>query len=181
MLIKGSTRIVWPLPSLGLAVKFSRISILGLFEVFRFLIRETLIPGRTWAGVKYFAWWLWRMPHQINTPLHLLFWGILTNWREFVFYLTTRHPFLQPTYFSLLGLINVQKYGQAAQGHLKLGLSLSITGALSHDGHHFFCAENFVISKTGAARLLDYGDPKTQHLIRTYGQELLAMMPKIMP
>jgi len=35
--------------------------------------------------------------------------GILSNWLEFYYYIRTRNSFLIPTYFSFLGLINIQK------------------------------------------------------------------------
>jgi hypothetical protein len=48
---------------------------------------------------------------QFGTIPHFFFRGIFNNWLEFVFYQKNKSLLLlAPTYFSLLGLLNVQKY-----------------------------------------------------------------------
>jgi hypothetical protein len=51
--------------------------------------------------------------YEINWNLSFLFFsGVMANWNEFIFYRRAKNPFVMPTYFSFLGLINIQKRGK---------------------------------------------------------------------
>jgi hypothetical protein len=49
--------------------------------------------------------------YEILSLPYLLFGGIMANWNEYVFYKQTKNVFVMPTYFSLFGLVNIQKRG----------------------------------------------------------------------
>jgi hypothetical protein len=91
------------------------------------------------------------------------------NWREYTFFLKTRDPFLQPTYFSFFGLFNIAKYGQPVklnEGELRkrmIGLFSAVV--YEEDWHHFKNRSNFCESRKGDLRTVDYGSTVTQQVI----------------
>lgn len=102
--------------------------------------------------------------------------GILDNWREFLFFRRTHHPFLRPTYFSLFGLLNLQRAGKSvqlsqpefwAQIH-----ALLRSNAAWEDIHHFSNPDNFCIDN-GQLQILDYGSLLTQKAVRENGLAIL--------
>lgn len=103
-----------------------------------------------------------------------LFGGIMDNWREFSFFVKTTHPFLQPTYFSFLGLINIQKYGE----HPKITMrslwkqlcEITDNGTYG-DPHHFQNPSNFCLAN-GKLKICDYSRKKTQKIITEYGSKI---------
>ena len=105
---KGTTRIVIQIPALGIAIKIARIYLGRTIKgVFNRCFDRRVKTGRLHLLLSYFVY-----PPVVQGGLwNNLLWGILNNWREFRFYITTRHPLLQPTCFSLFGLVNIQKYG----------------------------------------------------------------------
>lgn len=103
--------------------------------------------------------------------------GILENWREYTFYRKTKHAFLQPTWFSFLGLINIQKRGTDF-GHTADQFYLSIheatDGECTRDAHHFSNSDNFCVSD--GVRILDYGSLRTQSIIEKHGNKIAAAL-----
>ncbi|MFC1651895.1 hypothetical protein ACFL24_01925 [Patescibacteria group bacterium] len=102
--------------------------------------------------------------------------GIKNNWGEFLFYWMTRHRFLQPTYFSFFGLLNLQLTGKEftiePENHFWFQLA-DIAGSGNHlipDAHHLININNFCWSKKGL-RILDYGSLKTQAMVIIYGYD----------
>ena len=101
-----------------------------------------------------------------------LFRGIAENFCEFGFYLKTRHCFLLPTYFSLFGLINVQKLAIEPKINDRDLLHQMVT--LTHDKaneHHYRNPANFSY-QDGKLQILDYGDPDVQKVVKEFGKLL---------
>ncbi|MDO8512509.1 MAG: hypothetical protein Q7S57_04505 [bacterium] len=115
-----------------------------------------------------------------------LFHGIACNWREYRFYSRTKHPFLQPTYFSFFGTVNIQKYGRPVRIPFEDEYNrdkwwtrmfwmpvLGITnGEVIRDGHHFLNPENFCQDIFGRPKIVDYGLPRTQEIIKKWGEQI---------
>ena len=106
--------------------------------------------------------------------------GFVSNWRERAYYKhanALHRPFLQPTYFSLFGLFNVQKFGEPideARSDEMYRLFHAVAGAaLIRDGHHWTFANNFHLAPDGL-KILDYGNVATQKIIEEYGAALFA-------
>ena len=116
----------------------------------------------------------------INRAFIQFFQGFTSNWREWAYYkrVNPRHrSFLQPTYFSLLGILNIQKFGEpvdTTRGEELYHRFFKVAGqALIHDGHHWTFARNFHLAPDGP-KILDYGSVATQKIIDEYGAALFA-------
>ena len=163
---KGNDRFVVLIPCLGIAVKFPYIRICNTLEIL-FQNAEPKLWGvlKTYCELPMFA-------SGVRGFKRMLFNGLVANWCEFWFYQTTRHPFLQPTYFSFFGLFNIQRLGVASKikkDDLWRKLMALTNGNIIDDFHHFDNPENFC-SKDGRLRILDYGDPICRKIILAYGQ-----------
>jgi hypothetical protein len=150
----GETRRVITLPSLGIVIKLPRIYLLQLLKMERW--------WRNFAGSceirSSVRWFLVR--------------GICCNWHEYRFWLKTKNPFLQPTYFSFFGLINIQRFGCACTMDWKnvWHQLYEITGrACSLDGHTFDRVENYVV-EDGNIKLVDYGTEVSRVVVSEYGE-----------
>lgn len=181
MLIKkGNTRIVWLLPLFGIAIKFPRFY---LKITYLYLIRY-VFPSLKYDGwKKTFLTHVGVDPDLLGSVFGNLFGGIYHNWSEFLFFLRTRHGFCQPTYFSLFGLVNIQKLGE----QMDLGwvyekewwwnrvyhrfLVPILEKSKYSDGHHFFNQNNFTFYK-GKLFLLDYGSRVTRKILMKQREEL---------
>lgn len=165
---KGSNRVVFVFPSLGIAIKFPFIH---LFETIYTVIKHIIHLRFSHIWVEAFisadneVCWGYR---------RALFYGIIVNWREFLFFRRERSSFLLPTYFSFFGLFNVQKAGESC---LISGMDLWLQflefterGVLEA-GHHFQNPENFCINN-GELKILDYGDKNTQLVVTKYGKKI---------
>jgi len=104
-----------------------------------------------------------------------LFGGIVDNWREFVFFRKTKHPFLLPTYFSFFGLLNIQRAGEPCQlkdVDLWCQLYELTDGKVFDDSHHFENPANFVLEGR-RLRMIDYGSIRTHGVITQYGKKIV--------
>jgi hypothetical protein len=104
-----------------------------------------------------------------------LFGGIMANWREFVFFHKTKHPFLLPTRFSFFGLFNIQTAGEPCLiKYVDLWCQLyELTdGKVFADSHHFENPNNFCFNG-GVLRMLDYGSKRTHKVIADFGEKIL--------
>jgi hypothetical protein len=167
-IFKGEKRIVIALPSWGIVVKFPIIRILkSLFYILsgikksqrNYVIR--FLKGRTDAKV-------------LPSLRGILFGGILENWREFVFFLKTEHPFLQETYFSLFGFINIQKLGKPTIWHnadFENAMKRFLGDDLYKDPHHFSEQKNFSW-EAGRLKICDYGSLECREVIEKHGAQL---------
>lgn len=103
-----------------------------------------------------------------------LFRGIVVNWKEFSFYCSTQSLFLVPTYFSLFGLLNVQKRVKITKinsTNLWVQLSILTGDRLWCDSHSFDNSSNFG-EEDGRLVMVDYGSPRIHDLLREYGDKI---------
>jgi len=166
---KGRNRIVFVFPYLGIVVK---IPVMRLWKPLYYSYHD-IMRGK-WRSLKRD----WSAPIEHEVYRGYIFLGILKNWREFWFYLKTKHQFLQPTYFSLFGLFNVQKYGEECRlsADIFWPQFIKITNwQVFEDGHHFSNEKNFCLSKD-KLHLVDYGSSKTQKIVLEYGQKFFEQV-----
>lgn len=166
---KGNLRYVIVFPFLGIAVKFPRIRLIAvILRVVRhafFMRLGTIYREAFRISIDCTGIWGYK---------RLLFGGIRANWNEFLFFQKTKNLFCQPTYFSLLGLFNIQKFGFPCNLHwrtLAIQVEEITGGATRDDGHHFDKCKNFCLAD-GRLRLLDYGSKKTQRIIAEFGERI---------
>lgn len=108
------------------------------------------------------------------SPKRLLFKGFLDNWREFTYCRELRSPFLQPTYFSLLGLFNIQKVGEkltVKQVDLWCQLYEMTSGEVFADSHTFANPDNFC-QENERLKMLDYGNARIYEVLKKYGDKI---------
>jgi hypothetical protein len=105
--------------------------------------------------------------------------GILENWREFTLYYRCRSKLLAPTYFSLFGLLNIQRAGKEIDvervGYLLLGEICRITNNdhnILKDAHHFSNPRNFC-EKDGRLMMIDYGSEYARRIVEKYGNKIV--------
>jgi hypothetical protein len=164
---KGRYRFVFVFPQLGIAVKLPAIR---LFKAIGTLIGHVIHLR--------FRRLLWNMARPIGHGFEgcqdELFGGVWTNWNEFWFYQQTRNEFLQPTYFSLFGLFNIQKAGRPCDlddDDLWFQIKEIVGDDVYDDAHHFRNSSNFC-SDNGKIKMLDYGNKKTHRIIAEHGKKI---------
>lgn len=117
-----------------------------------------------WLGLK-------RVSHQT-------FGGIAENWHEWTYYLFCGpgpRRLLKPTYFSLLGLVNIQKRGiPARDAKVCTPARKAIGPEVVLDGHHWDLPYNFDVS-SGRLEMLDYGSPQTRKILAKHWTALLEL------
>lgn len=181
---RGSNRRVLVIPQLGVVFKFPHIRLGDAWSILR---RAKSRHNRFCTGRsegEYFPAFLKRQftEYQVEhygTLKRSLFKGIADNWRERKYYKYSdreRRQLLQPTYLSLCGFMNIQKYGKPMScevpGELYRAYLEVIGTPLNRDGHHFYNEQNF--HHTGSSvRLLDYADLATQHILTIYSRDIL--------
>ena len=163
---KGHHRFVFIFPSLGIAIKLPFIRLWCL-------VKNVLHLS---ARMKWRSLWI-----EMSSPVgydfglkSLLFHGIANNWTEFMFFQKTRNVFLQPTYFSFFGLLNIQKASDPCElNYVDLWCQLyELTdGKVFVDRHHFENPDNFGFTN-GKLRILDYGNKKTHGVITEFGTKI---------
>lgn len=160
----GETRRVVTLESFGIVIKLPRVYVRGSIWS---LCNSASSLKFLWSNL----WW----SSEIHSSVRwFLFRGISHNWHEYRFWRKTRNPFLQPTYFSLLGLINIQKFGQiCVLKDIDVWCQLQeITELGCHpDGHTFERAENFVM-ENDEIRIVDYGSPGAREIVTKHGDNI---------
>lgn len=175
---RGSRRIVLALPNYGIAVKFPLLrtkniwdfwmgDVVGMYKEMyasahpeaRALYREAV-----WLGFK-------RCMYQC------FFGGLADNWRERHYYKycdASLRPLLQPTYLSLIGLVNLQRLGTPSNDEAVCRRTCRVIRPdAPRDGHHWDMPTNFDVS-AGCLKMLDYGSTATQKIINKHGLALLA-------
>lgn len=171
---RGDYRFVVVLPMIGIVLKFPLVHLATvLWSILRALVHFDFLS----------FWVMLRMPadpsqnRSVCGYQNRLFGGIMVNWREFVFFIKSRHhPFLLPTYLSVLGFINIQKLGtppcNLKRGALWRQLYELTKGEVWDDGHHFSNPENFCLPD-GRLTMIDYGQPKTWQVVIKYGKKIV--------
>lgn len=118
--------------------------------------------------------------HEIdyNYPLYYLMMGILPNIQERRFYRQTRNQFVMSTYFSLFGLVNIQKRGEQinfwnGEDIFRYLCYNSQNRNQPHiDGHTLCEIENFVLDDDGHIKLVDYGNKQVGSFLELNGENL---------
>ncbi len=168
---KGTTRFVLVFPRLGFVLKLPIINFKNV-----------------WWGIKYTKRNGWKASLEVwknkvtnqNSPFYSVMMGLMANWMEWCFWNKTKHPLLQPVYFSAFGLINIQKYGKPLEySEVEwLGMNMQvITNQTSHShgrGHTFGEAKNYT-AVNGHLRLLDYGSKNLWPVIHRYGDKMAKL------
>lgn len=165
---KGNDRIVFIFPRLKFVVKIPIIHLISAI-----INIHDIIKGKMWRYLKMCLTYSVGVDGAFKA---FLFKGLAANWGEFCFYWKTRHAFLQPTYFSLFGFLNIQQYDEPCQ--LKgenIGCQISglapdkVTSAAAHhlENPNNFCFHN------GKLRMLDYGSRRCQDFIVRHGTKVI--------
>lgn len=167
----GSNRVVIDLMRLGFVVKLPILHFVVLWRTLRMFCCESRICPEFFCQFLR----LFTLPVDLTEVAGvktLLFKGIADNWREFWFCATEWHPFAHPTYFSLFGLINIQKRGDAlvvSREEFVQQIKTLVGETMFYaDAHHFSVRSNFCVSN-GRLRMVDYGSTKTRKVIRERG------------
>jgi len=159
---------------MGIAIKCARLKKIHLCNFYR----DAFSYGREMLSnpdpdVRKMYWKFVRS--SLGRSICLTFRGVGDNWRERSFYKhtnTLHRLLLQPTHFSFLGLLNIQKYGEPADEKDSEPIYhafFPVAGQdLIRDGHHWVNAGNFHLANDGP-KLLDYGNPETQRIVSEYG------------
>lgn len=122
----------------------------------------------------------WRNMCECNyekswTVHNSLFRGLFENWHEYRLYKDTRSLFLVPTYFSLLGIINIQKKQGELLDMKPINLWLQMVEISNEevweDEHHFVSPKNFCKTK-GSLQMFDYGSRGCCRVIKKYGEKM---------
>jgi hypothetical protein len=168
----GKNRIVIILSRLGIAVKLPIFHLFAAMKEFFYLVILCFFTDNKKSARKllkgFFTKPLENEGIFIGFKAHL-FGGLVMNWREFIFFMKTRDPFLQPTYFSFFGFVNVEKYGRPSNLSPKelrermIGLFSAVV--YEEDAHHFANKDNFCENGEGDLRTVDYGSRSTQTVI----------------
>lgn len=171
---KGTSRLAICLPTVGLVVKLPLVRPWSFLKCLKGSVKYS-IKGQSWKFLKN-TLWLDDEHDKLGNIRYTLLSGIYQNWQEFLLWRRTHSPFLEPTYFSLLGLVNVQQYGE------ELGVSfefetlwsqmlvLSEQAVLSNS-HHFSNPANFSF-RNGSIRMFDYGGRGVREVVEKYGHAL---------
>lgn len=174
---KGRSRTVIAIPSLRVVIKCARIRkrpFEGFYADMSFAYRE-MFPNPDPKVRKIF----WEVVRASASRAFIEFFeGFASNWRERAYYKRTNtlhRLFLQPTYFSLFGIFNIQKLGkpmdEARSDEMYRRFHAVAGEALIRDGHHWTFANNFHLASDGP-KILDYGSVDTQRIIDEYGVDL---------
>lgn len=164
---KGRTRFVIAFPRLGFVIKFPFIQIWVFKDTIQTLLKKEW--GLVWEK------WFVRVENPYGHPNKVLI-GIWSNLLECYFWYKTRHPVLFPTWFSFLGLFNIQKYGKPL-GNDEAGYVAFVIDRLSNQETQF-CEHGFedpsnYTSVDGRLRIIDYGSRRLWPIMTEYGHKIM--------
>jgi len=170
---KGTTRTVITFPSLGIVVKFAHIKLGRVLKNILYNLRR----GRRASWKHFFER---KVFYSYNTIWYHLLCGICSNHFEWKYTLKSNRSFITPTYFSL-GIVSVMKYvhplpkelnglefGKRTAGIVQVLIS---EDTYFKDAHHLCIGRNFGLLH-GRLVICDYGGPRTQAILREYGDRL---------
>lgn len=113
--------------------------------------------------------------YEVNCTVPMnLFAGIMANWNEFTLYRQAKNSFLVPTYFSLFGLLNIQKKVDAITFWKGSDIWLYICRNSQNinqpfcSSHTFAEIENFGLDE-GYLKILDYGSRQSNSFLEANG------------
>ncbi|MFC1644772.1 hypothetical protein ACFL08_01980 [Patescibacteria group bacterium] len=104
-----------------------------------------------------------------------LFAGPMENLNERLLFKKTKSSLLVPTYFSFLGIVNVQKRVKSLNINsfeFRSQMCKLTNDEAYADKHHFFFSENFSKSEEGYLQMIDYGNYKCNNVIIKYGEKI---------
>ena len=119
-----------------------------------------------------------RCENPYSSPWYYLLIGVLANLNERRFYKRTKNPFVMVTYFSFLGLVNIQKKGRKIEfwddgDVFRFLCKNSVNRSQPHsDGHALAEIENFVIDDDDHLKLVDYGNRQVCPFLELNGKNL---------
>ncbi|GEM_PF-3221831 len=112
---------------------------------------------------------------------HNVFWywvlsGIMANLNEFWYYQTTYNKFCVPTYFTFLGIINIQKRTKSIPEDIFIVYKYIEENRVSkneilYDHHTLFENENYGLNN-GKLQLRDYGNYHCNPFLKFNGKKL---------
>ena len=163
----GETRFVVFFP--GFVVKIARVRVVHFLLRIMFHLRK----GTKEQGVK-------TLKNFNNNPKRavfiLMFQGIRINWCERAFWKQKRSLYLLPTYFTFLGIFNIQKRGDVVdtdgllwQTYLKRGMTISNRG-----NERDYLQPKNLSSLNGKLMSHDYGDDDTMSVLDAYAEFLFC-------
>ncbi len=169
---RGFSRIVFCFPSLGIVVKIPRPRIWAFLETTKNTLVST-IRRRHLKEIKW-AFWLNKENDTYGNIRHTILNGTYHNWKEATLWNETHSPFLEPTFFSFFGLINIQKYGENPKeeiGPFWCQIMDLSEGKAWSNGHHFSNPDNYSL-RDGKLRMVDYGDRGVKDVVVEYGEKI---------
>ena len=103
--------------------------------------------------------------------------GVMANYQEWKFYRETKNVFVMPTYFSLFGLLNIQKRGEKITFWDGAGVWCYIHENIQNhhqlfcDGHTLSEIDNFCLDN-GRLKMVDYGSRSVEPFLKLNGENL---------
>lgn len=174
MLIKkGSTRIVFLFPALGVVVKLPIVYVNSAYRSMKVILLR--ICKKQMSRTQIYS--LIGHPDIKISIMGNLFGGIYNNLSEWTFFLRTRHGFCYPTYFSFFGLCNIQKYGeQLKDDFVWADIFYEYVSPITQemDRHHWATPSNFT-RRGNKLYLLDYGSKRTREILIKFRNQLEAL------
>lgn len=161
----GESRIVIPLG--GIVIKLPKLRLISSARMIWFYTKRRHWKG-LWREITGYAYW------EDDTIKSYIFKGIFANWKEFSFWQNNRAAYLMPTYFSLGGLLNIQKRGVPLDyNSFEFWRKIydATNGEANKDGHHFSNSENFCLVD-GKLVMIDYSGHATQTVLQKYGDAI---------
>ncbi len=159
----GRNRLVLLFPLVVIVIKFPKIFLRDAIKSFWYSVKRrdfiNLIKELT-------------LPIEADEIKFSLFQGISENLREF----KCSGFLFQKTYFSLFGLLNIQKYGKPVSEtvdvwHILYSIATEEQkDLLMKDIHHLSQNNNFCIDD-GILKLCDYGGKKTKKVVSELGED----------
>lgn len=162
----GSYRTAIIFPRIGLVIKIPRIYLVSYLRSYRYYIKHL-----GWKhGLLHLLEGLAHGSDIMGSMRHALFKGFLDNWKEWIYYVKTRHPFVVPTICSFFGIFNVQPlvspfwddFSRVTRRYMEL-----IDEEEFGDYHHFLVQDNYGFYR-GTLRMIDYGYYRTQEFLNQH-------------
>lgn len=170
---RGTSRLTICLPSLGFVVKLPLPKPVSFYKCLKGYSKMA-VRLNDWSSLKY-ALWLDKENDVVGNIRHTLLNGTYENWCEYRLWKRTHSPFLEPTYFSLFGLVNVQRYGaelDVSEVTLWAQLLVLTGDAVWSNVHTFGNPANFSF-RDGRLRMFDYGARNVADVVEQYGETIV--------
>jgi len=159
---------------MNIVIKLARIKLIGFIRICYRVLTNKVTARLMFCPDIERAWW---------TGWNCLFGGILANWIERRTFATTRNVFLPPTYITIFGLVNIQRFAQPCtltDNVLWVALNEICDNdrCLWDDSHHFVNRKNFGWDGDGRLVMCDYGSRMVLPTILKYGDTFHSCINK---